>query len=98
MKLPLAAAMAATPWALAGGALAGAPWAAHAQVLAQVLPSSGPGSLIPVGPDDTPLARRADGQPLRAVGLVVGMPGPYLPDPNDPTRPSKHPGSALTRE
>jgi hypothetical protein len=70
MKRSVAAAMAA--------ALCTA--AAHAQVL----PSSGPGSTIRVGPDDTPLVNRPAGYPWRAIGLLAGMPGPYLPNPNDP--------------
>jgi hypothetical protein len=73
MKLSLAAATAATLWA--------------AVAQAQVLPSSGPGSTIPVSPDDTPLVRRPDDHPLlRATGLITAMPGPYLPNPNDPTK------------
>jgi hypothetical protein len=76
MKLPLAAAMAATLWAMAG-----TPYVVHAQVL----PSSGPGSTIPISPDDTPLVRRPDDHPLlRATGLITAMPGPYLPNPDNP--------------
>jgi hypothetical protein len=70
MKLSLAAAM------------AGALWATVAP--GQVVPSSGPGSVIPVGPDDTPLVRQAKAYPLSASGLTAGMPGPYLPNPSDP--------------
>jgi hypothetical protein len=72
MKLSLAAAMAATLWT--------------AVAPAQVLPSSGPGSTIPVSPDDTPLVRRPADHPLRATGLITAMPGPCLPNPNDPTK------------
>jgi hypothetical protein len=64
-------------------ATAGALWAAAAH--AQVLPSSGPESTIPVGPDDTPLVSRPADPPLRAASLLAAMPGPYLPNPNDPT-------------
>jgi hypothetical protein len=71
MKLSLAAAMAGTLWATVAQG--------------QVLPSSGPGSSIPVGPDDTPLVRRAFDEPLSATGLTAGMPGPYRPNPSDPT-------------
>lgn len=62
--------------------MAGTLWAAVAH--AQVLPSSGPGSSIPVGPDDVPLLTRAADRPPGATGLTAGMPGPYLPNPNDP--------------
>jgi hypothetical protein len=72
MKLSLAAAMAGTLWAAA----------AHAQAL----PSSGPGSAIPLGPDDTPLITRAIDFPLIATGPAAGLPGPYLPNPSDPMR------------
>jgi hypothetical protein len=58
-------------------------WTAVAH--AQVFPSSGPGSTIPVSPDDTPLVRRTD-DPLRTAGLITAMPGPSLPNPNDPTK------------
>jgi hypothetical protein len=84
MKLSLAAAMAATLWTAV----------AHAQVL----PSSGPGSTIPVSPDDTPLVSRPDDHLLHAAGVITAMPGPYLPNPNDPARLSKYPGSAVTPE
>jgi hypothetical protein len=77
MKLSLAAAMAATLWGMAGTL-----WGAQAQVL----PSSGPGSTVPVSPDDTPLVRRTDGCPLHLTGLITAMPGPYLPHPNDPEK------------
>jgi hypothetical protein len=59
-------------------------WAAVAQ--AQLLPSSGPGSKIAVGQDDTPLIRPALHH-LRAVGLAAGAPGPFLPHPCDPVQP-----------
>jgi hypothetical protein len=56
-------------------------WATVAQ--AQLLPS-GPGSSIPVGPDDGPLLNRPANS--HATGLGAGSPGPFLPNPNDPTR------------
>jgi hypothetical protein len=74
MKLSLAAAMAGTLWAAV----------AHAQAL----PSSGPGSTIPVSPDDTPLVTREGGYPVSATGMMAGRPGPYLPNPSDPATPS----------
>lgn len=82
MKLSLAAAMAGALWAAA----------AHAQAL----PSSGPGSAIPPGPDDTPLTRRAIDFPLIVTGPAAGLPGPYVPLPGDPGDPAGvipgHPG------
>jgi hypothetical protein len=71
MKLSLAAAMAGTLWATV----------AHAEVLT----TSGPGSAIPVSPDDTPLVTWESGYPVGTAGLLAGTPGPYLPDPSDPT-------------
>jgi hypothetical protein len=60
-------------------------WATIAQT--QVLPNpSGPGSSIPVSPDDRPFLSRSSNRSLAATGLTAGMPGPYLPNPNDPTR------------
>jgi hypothetical protein len=76
MKPSFAAAMAATLWA--------------AVAQAQVLPSSGPDSKIPVGPDDTPLIRRADHR--IAIELTAGAPGPFLPNPGDPTKMPSAPG------
>lgn len=68
-----------------GSAIAVTAWAAIAH--AQVLPSpSGPGSSIPVSPDDRPFVSRPRNYPLSATGLMAGLPGPYLPNPNDPTR------------
>ena len=67
-----------------GSAIAVTLWATVAQT--QVLPPSGPGSSIPVSPDDRPLLSRPSNYPLSATGLTAGMPGPYLPNPNDPTR------------
>jgi hypothetical protein len=88
MKPSLAAAMAAML-----SAVAGTPWAAHAQVL----PSSGPGSSFPLSPDDRPLISRP--YPSIALGLITAMPGPYLPNPNDPALPpSTHPGVAALQE
>jgi hypothetical protein len=85
MKLSLAAVMAGTLWASV----------AHAQVL----PSSGPESSIPVGPDDRPLVNRSSDDLFIVTGLWAGMPGPFLPNPSDPTRVlSKHPGVALDPE
>jgi hypothetical protein len=46
---------------------------------------SGPGTSIPVNPDDGPLLYRPGNYPLNATGLTAGTPGPYLPNPNDPT-------------
>ena len=60
-------------------------WSTIAQ--AQVFPSlSGPGSSIPLGPDDRPLLSRPGNHSLSATGLGAGTPGPFLPNPNDPTR------------
>jgi hypothetical protein len=70
MKLWLASVVAVTLWATA------------AQT--QLLPS-GPGSSIPVSPDDRPLLSRPSRYPFSATGLGAGTPGPYLPNPNDPT-------------
>lgn len=68
-----------------GSVIAVTLWATIAQT--QVLTSpSGPGSSIPVSPDDRPLVSRPRNYPLSATGLTAGMPGPYLPNPNDPTR------------
>ena len=59
-------------------------WATAAQT--QLLPS-GPGSSIPVGPDDRPLlSRPANSHSFSATGLGAGTPGPFLPNPDDPTR------------
>jgi len=58
-------------------------WATTAQT--QVLPS-GPGSSIPVSPDDRPLLSRPTNRSLGATGLGAGTPGPFLPNPSDPTR------------
>ena len=57
-------------------------WATAAQT--QVLPS-GPGSSIPVSPDDRPLLNRPSNYPFSATGLGAGAPGPFLPNPSDPT-------------
>jgi len=58
-------------------------WATAAQT--QLLPS-GPGSSIPIGPDDRPLLNRPSNHSFSETGLAAGTPGPYLPNPNDPTR------------
>lgn len=53
----------------------------------QVLPNpSGRGSSAPLTPGDRSLVSRPFYYPLSATGLTAGMPGPYLPNPNDPTR------------
>ena len=68
-----------------GPAIAVTLWGTMAQT--QVLPnSSGPRSSIPVSPDDRPLLSRPSNRSWAASGLTGGMPGPYLPNPNDPTR------------
>lgn len=68
-----------------GSVIAAALWVNIAQT--QTLPSgSGPGSSMPVSPDDRPLLSRPGNYPLSATGLTAGMPGPYLPNPSDPTR------------
>ena len=68
-----------------GPAIAVTLWATVAQT--QVLPNpSRPGSSIPVSPDDRPFISRPSHRALAATGLTAGMPGPYLPNPNDPTR------------
>jgi len=68
-----------------GSVIAAALWANIAQ--AQALPNGfGPASSIPVSPDDRPLLSRPLDYPLSASGLTAGRPGPYLPNPNDPTR------------
>jgi len=72
MKLSLGSAIAATLWAAT----------AHAQILLNL---TGPGSSIPVGPDDRPLLSRPGNYALSATGLAAGTPGPFLPNPNDPT-------------
>jgi hypothetical protein len=67
-----------------GSVIAAALWVNVAQT--QALPNrSGPGSSIPVSPDDRPLLSRPSDYPLSATGLTAGTPGPYLPNPNDPT-------------
>jgi hypothetical protein len=71
MKLSVGAAMAVTLWATA------------AQT--QVLPS-GPGTSIPLSPDDRPLLSRPSNHSFIETGLGAGTPGPFLPNPNDPTR------------
>jgi hypothetical protein len=68
-----------------GSVVAATLWSTIAQ--AQVLPSqSGRGSSIAVSPDDSPLLSRPGNRSWAATGLTAGMPGPYLPNPNDPTR------------
>ena len=68
-----------------GSVIAAALWANIAQT--QALPNGfGPGSSIPVSPDDRLLFSRPLNYPLSASGLTAGTPGPYLPNPNDPTR------------
>jgi hypothetical protein len=70
-----------------GSATAAALWATIAYT--QVLPSpSGPGSSFPVSPDDRPFVSRPTNCPPSATGLTAGLPGPYLPNPSDPTRSS----------
>jgi hypothetical protein len=68
-----------------GSVIAAALWATIAQT--QALPN-GPGlaSSMPVSLDDRPLMSRPGDYPLSATGVTAGMPGPYLPNPNDPTR------------
>ncbi len=67
-----------------GSVMAVTLWATTAQT--QVLPNlSGPGSSIPVSPDDRPLLSRPSNYPFSATGLGAGTPGPFLPNPNDPT-------------
>jgi hypothetical protein len=73
MKLSFGSAIAVTLWATI----------AHTQVLPN---TSGPASSIPVSPDDRPLISRPSNRSLAATGQTAGMPGPYLPNPNDPTR------------
>lgn len=68
-----------------GCVIAAALWANIAQ--SQALPNgSGPGSSIPLSPDDRPLLSRPGNDALSATGLTAGTPGPYLPNPSDPTR------------
>jgi hypothetical protein len=70
---------------LFGSVIAAALWASIAH--SQAPPNrSGPGSSIPVSPDDRPLLSRPGNYPFGATGLTAGTPGPYLPNPNDPTR------------
>jgi hypothetical protein len=68
-----------------GSVIAAALWVniAHSQAPPN---RSGPGSSIPVSPDDRPLLSRPCNYPLSATGLMAGTPGPYLPNPNDPAR------------
>jgi hypothetical protein len=73
MKLSLGSAIAATLWATT----------AHTQALTN---PTGPGSSIPVSPDDRPLLSRPSNHAFSATGLAAGTPGPFLPNPNDPTR------------
>jgi hypothetical protein len=69
-----------------GSVIAAVLWANIAQT--QALPNGfGPGSSMPVSPDDTPLLSRPGHYPLSATGVTAGTPGPYLPNPNDPTSP-----------
>jgi hypothetical protein len=67
-----------------GSVIAAAVWAniAHSQAPPN---RSGPGSSIFVNPDDGSLLSRPGNYPLSATGLTAGTPGPYLPNPNDPT-------------
>jgi hypothetical protein len=68
-----------------GSVIAAALWANIAQT--QALPNgSGPGSSMPVSPDDGPLLSQPGNYPLSATGVTAGTPGPYLPNPNDSTR------------
>jgi hypothetical protein len=68
-----------------GSVIAAALWAQIAQ--AQALPNGcAPGTSIPVSPDNTPLLSRPGIYPSSATGLTAGTPGPYLPNPDDPTR------------
>jgi hypothetical protein len=69
-----------------GSVLATTLWATIAQ--AQALPNpSGPGSSIPINPDDRPhLLGRPSNHAFSTTGLAAGIPGPFLPNPNDPTR------------
>jgi hypothetical protein len=62
-------------------AMVGVLWATVAQP--QALTSSGPGSSVPVGPDDRPLVTKPTPHLLSVSGRMAGMPGPYLPHPND---------------
>ena len=63
-----------------GSVIAAAVWANVA--CSQAPPNRwGPGSIL----DDRPLLSRGN-DPLVATGLTAGTPGPYLPNPNDPTR------------
>jgi hypothetical protein len=72
MKLSFGSVMAVTLWSTI----------AQTQVF---LNPSGPGSSIPVSPDDRPLLSRPSSHSFSATGLGAGTPGPFLPNPNDPT-------------
>jgi len=62
-------------------------WATTTTAQTQVLPNpSGPGSSIPLSPDDRPLLSRSRNHSFSATGLGAGTPGLFLPNPNDPTR------------
>jgi len=75
MKLSFASIVAATLWAAA----------VHAQVFQG---PHGPAGAAPASPDDkTPLHRPAHRLPS-TTGMASGTPGPFLPNPNDPTRSS----------
>jgi len=64
-----------------GSVVAAAVWANMACSQAPPV-RSGPGS----GPDHAPVLSRLGNDSLSATGLTAGMPGPYLPNPDDPTR------------
>ena len=68
-----------------GSVLATTLWATVAQT--QALPNpSGPGSSITVDPDNRPLLSRPSNYAFSTTGLAAGTPGPFLPNPNSPTR------------
>ena len=67
-----------------GSVMAVTLWSAMAQT--QVFPNpSGPGSSIPLSPDDRPLLSRPRNHLFDTIGPAAGTPGPFLPNPNDPT-------------
>jgi hypothetical protein len=68
-----------------GSALAIALWTTIAQTEVLLNPS-GPGSSTPVHPDDRPFLSLPRNHPLSTTGFAAGTPGPFLPNPNDPTR------------
>ncbi len=60
-------------------------WAFLAQIHVLANPP-GPGSSVPVSPDDTPLLTPSKNLSPNITGFSAGTPGPFLPNANDPTK------------